>query len=90
MAEKGKQAIDIYSVLEQKISEEDFAVLANIVNAQGGLGELYREVKGRAQKYRLARENYTLSGEADAAEAQQEYLHRVERHLAILEYLRFA
>lgn len=45
MTDKLAQAIAVYTVLEQKISEEDFRTLADIVKDQGGLGELYQEVK---------------------------------------------
>lgn len=90
MTDKLAQAIAVYTVLEQKISEEDFRTLADIVKDQGGLGELYQEVKSRAEAYRAARDNYTLDSKPDKAEVQQECLLQVERQLAIIEYLQFA
>ncbi|MCB0165025.1 MAG: hypothetical protein KDI79_12410 [Anaerolineae bacterium] len=90
MNDKLAQAIAVYTVLEQKISEEDFKTLADIAKAQGGLGDLYQEVKSRAEAYRAARDNFTLDGKPDKAVAQEECLLQVERQMAIIEYLQFA
>ena len=90
MSEKLSQALAIYAVLEQKLSEEDFTTLATIAQSQGGLGELYQEIKVRADTYRSAREAFMTSGDADEAKTQQDSLLHVERQMAIIEYLRFA